>query len=90
MPLIRQSRCAKPCCAPAATLRVYTDNETSDETAPVAAEINPIEGMAALRSTQTTFAQIIASMKGKIDSLLAQPPPLTSEEARRSFERWKN
>lgn len=63
----------------------YTDNEASDEAAPVAAEINPIEGMAALRSTQITFAQIIDSMKGKI----ARPPPLTSEEARRSFERWK-
>jgi len=45
--------------------------------------------MAALRSAQTTFAQIIVSMRGKIDSLLAHPPPLTSEEARRSFERWK-
>ena len=67
----------------------YTDNEASDETAPVAAEIDPIQGMAALRSAQTTFAQIIVSMKGKIDSLLAQPPPLTSEEARRSFEQWK-
>jgi phosphate transport system permease protein len=67
----------------------FTDNETSDETAPVAPEINPIEGMAALRSAQTTFAQIIVSMKGKIDSLLAQPPSLTSEAARRSLERWK-
>ncbi len=64
-------------------------DETPDETAPVAPEINPIEGMAALRSAQTTFAQIIGSMKGKIDSLLAQPPPLTNKEARRSFERWK-
>jgi phosphate transport system permease protein len=67
----------------------FTDNETSDEPAPVAAEIDPIQGMAALRSAQTTFGQIIASMKGKIDSLLAWPPPLTSEAARRSFERWK-
>jgi phosphate transport system permease protein len=67
----------------------FSDNETSDETAPVAAEIDPIQGMAALRSAETTFAQIIASMKGKIDSLLALPPPLTSEAARRSFERWK-
>lgn len=63
--------------------------ETSDETASVTAEINPIEGLAALRSTQATFAQIIASMKGKIDSLLAQPPPLTSQDARQSFKRWK-
>jgi phosphate transport system permease protein len=67
----------------------YTDNETSDETAPVAAQIDPIQGMAALRSAETTFAQIIASMKAKIDSLLARPPPLTSEAGRRSFERWK-
>jgi phosphate transport system permease protein len=67
----------------------YTDNETSDETAPVAAQIDPIQGMATLRSAQATFPQIIASMKGKIDSLLAQSPPLTSEAARRSFERWK-
>jgi phosphate transport system permease protein len=66
----------------------YTDNEAADEAAPVAAEINPIEGMAALRATQTAFAQIIVSMRGKIDSLLAHPPPFTNEEARRSFEKW--
>jgi len=63
--------------------------ETSDETAPVAAEINPVEGLAALRSTQATFAQIVESMRDKIDSLLGRPPPLTGQGALRAFKRWK-
>jgi phosphate transport system permease protein len=63
--------------------------ETSDETAPVAAEINPVEGLAALRSTQATFAQVVESMRDKIESLLGQPPPLTSQDALRDFKRWK-
>jgi phosphate transport system permease protein len=66
-----------------------TDSEATDEVAPVAPEVSPVEGMAALRSAQTRFGQISESMKGKIDSLLAQPPPFVSEEARRSFEKWK-
>jgi phosphate transport system permease protein len=45
--------------------------------------------LAALRSTQATFAQMVESMRERIDSLLAQLPPLTSQDARRSFKRWK-
>jgi phosphate transport system permease protein len=63
--------------------------ETSDETAPVAAGINPVEGLAALRSTQATFAQMVESMREKLESLLGRPPPLTSQGVRRAFERWQ-
>jgi len=48
-----------------------------------------LQEMAALRSTQATFAQVAESMKGKIESLLAQPPSLTSAKRARSFEQWK-
>src|SRR5207253_6282399 len=65
------------------------DKDASDETAPAAPAVDPVAGMAALRSTQATFAQVAESMKGKIESLLAQPPSLTSSEARASFAQWK-
>jgi len=65
------------------------DKDVSDETAPAAPAVDPVAGMAALRSTQATFAQVAESMKGKIESLLAQPPSLTSSEARASLAQWK-
>ncbi len=63
------------------------DNE--DETARAAPTVDPVAGMTALRSAQTTFAQIEHSMKSKIESLIAEPPQLTNREARRSFVKWK-
>ena len=63
------------------------DNE--DETARPAPTVDPAAGMTALRSAQTTFAQIEHSMKSKIESLIAEPPQLTNREARRSFAKWK-
>jgi phosphate transport system permease protein len=63
------------------------DNE--DETARAASTVDPVAGMTALRSAQTTFAQIEQSMKSKIESLIAEPPQLTNREARRSFVKWK-
>jgi phosphate transport system permease protein len=66
-----------------------TESETTDEAAPVAPAVNPVEGLAVLRSAQTRFTQISESLKGKINGLLTQPPPFASEEAGRSFEKWK-
>jgi phosphate transport system permease protein len=51
--------------------------------------VDPVAGLAALRSMQATFDGIAKSMKGKIEGLLAQPPSLTSREARASFAQWK-
>jgi phosphate transport system permease protein len=65
------------------------DHDASDETAAAAPVVDPVAGMAALRSTQATFAHIADSMRGKIESLLVQPPSLTSREARASFAQWK-
>jgi phosphate transport system permease protein len=64
-----------------------SDNE--DETAPAAPVVDPAAGMTALRSAQSSFAQIAESMKSKIETLLAQPPQLTERGARRSFAKWK-
>jgi phosphate transport system permease protein len=65
-----------------------TEDEARDERES-AAPVDPVQGMVALRSAQSTFAQIIDSMKGKIDGLLAQPPSLSSPQARQSFAKWK-
>jgi len=62
-----------------------TDNQALDEAQAAAPLVNPVEGMAALRSAESKFAQI---MKAKIDNLLAKPPPFTSDKARRAFEKW--
>jgi hypothetical protein len=49
----------------------------------------PLREWLPLRSAGSRFAQISDSMKAKIDNLLAGPPSLTSDKARRSFEKWK-
>ena len=54
----------------------YADNETPEEAVPMAAAVNPVEGMAALRSAGSKFVQISDSMKAKIDNLLARPPAI--------------
>jgi phosphate transport system permease protein len=64
------------------------DDAARDERAS-AAPIDPVTAMATLRTSQTTFAQIIDSMKGKIEPLLTQPPSLSSAQARESFAKWK-
>ena len=66
-----------------------TESETTDEATALTPQINPVEGMAALRAAQTRFVQISESMKHKINGLLTQPPPFASQEAGRSFEKWK-
>jgi phosphate transport system permease protein len=65
------------------------DNQSPDEAGPGAPTVNPAEGMAALRSAGSKFAQVSDSMKAKIDNLLAGLPPITSDKARQSFEKWK-
>jgi phosphate transport system permease protein len=65
------------------------DDQSSDQQVAAAPAANPADQLAALRSTDKTFEQIIASMKAKIDGLLASPPPFTSDKARESFEKWK-
>jgi phosphate transport system permease protein len=65
------------------------DNQSLDEAPTAAPLVNPVEGMAALRSAGDKFAQIGDSMKAKIDSLLAAPPPFTSDKGRQSFKKWK-
>jgi phosphate transport system permease protein len=65
------------------------DDQSSDEPVAAAPAANPADQLAALRSTEKTFEQIIISMKAKIDGLLASPPPFTSDKARESFEKWK-
>jgi phosphate transport system permease protein len=66
-----------------------SSSDSESETAPAAPPVDPAAGMTALRSAQTQFAQIAGSMKSKIESLLAQPPPLTNRETRRAFATWK-
>src|SRR4029453_854088 len=65
------------------------DDQSSDEPVAPAPAAKPADQLAALRSTEKTFEQIIISMKAKIDDLLASPPPFTSDKARESFEKWK-
>jgi phosphate transport system permease protein len=65
-----------------------TEDDARDERES-AAPVDPVQGMVALRTAQTTFAQIIDSMKGKVDALLAQPAPLSGAQARQSFAKWK-
>jgi phosphate transport system permease protein len=65
------------------------DDQSSDEAVAAAPAANPADQMTALRSTDTKFGQISDAMKAKIDTLLATPPPFTSNKARQSFEKWK-
>jgi phosphate transport system permease protein len=65
------------------------DEQSPEEAVAAAPAANPADQMAALRSTADKFAQISDAMKAKIDSLLAAPPPLASDKARESFEKWK-
>jgi phosphate transport system permease protein len=66
------------------------DNQSPpDEAGPAAPAVNPVTGMAALRSASDKFAQIGDSMKAKIDNLLAVPPLFVSDKARQAFEKWK-
>jgi phosphate transport system permease protein len=64
------------------------DDEARDELRS-AAPVDPATAMITLRTAQTMFAQIIDSMKGKIERLLAEPPPLRSAQARQSFAKWR-
>ena len=64
------------------------DNESPDDAGPAAPAVNPVAGMAALRSAGDKFAQIGDSIKAKIDNLLARPPPFASDKARKAFEKW--
>lgn len=64
------------------------DDEARDERAS-AAPVDPVTAMATLRTAQNTFGQIIDPMKNKIEPLLAEPPPLSSAQARQSFAKWK-
>jgi phosphate transport system permease protein len=65
------------------------DNQSPDEAGPAAPPVNPVEGMAALRSAGSKFAQISDSMRAKIDNLLTRPPPFAGAKARQSFQKWK-
>ena len=67
----------------------FVDKQSLDEAGAAEPALNPVEGMAALRSAETKFAQISDSIKSKIDSLLAGPPPFASNKARHAFEKWK-
>src|SRR5258705_48389 len=65
------------------------DNQSLDEAPTAAPLVNPVEGMAALRSAGDKFAQMGDSMKAKMGNLLAVPPPFVSDKARQAFEKWK-
>jgi phosphate transport system permease protein len=67
-----------------------SDEEEARDERESAAPVDPVQALVTLRSTQTTFAQIIDSMKPRIDTLLAQPPPLLNAKALKSFATWKN
>ena len=64
------------------------DNESPDDAGPAAPAVNPVAGMAALRSAGDKFAQIGDSMKAKIENLIAVPPPFVSDKSRQAFEKW--
>ncbi|MEY2439259.1 MAG: phosphate transport system permease protein [Verrucomicrobiota bacterium] len=48
------------------------------------------QGLVALRSAAGKFDGIASSISGKIQTLLASPPPLTNPQAEKSFQKWKS
>ncbi|MDQ2824924.1 MAG: phosphate ABC transporter permease subunit PstC [Verrucomicrobiota bacterium] len=68
----------------------HSDSEVDadDNQAPVPA-VDQAQGMVALRSATDKFEQSAATLKAKIDNLLAAPPQFMSAKARQSFKNWK-
>ena len=65
------------------------DNQSPDEAGAATPAVNPAEGMAALRSVGSKFAQIGDSMRVKINNLLTASPPFVSHKARQAFRKWE-
>ena len=60
-----------------------TESETT------AAAVDPTVAMTMLRAADQKFPAIAEAMRSKIDNLLTAPSPLSSSQAKQSFEAWK-